>query len=535
MSITTGSSRGFFLEGTTLVGKANALVSSAVRLRACSHAIIRARNPLSTHPVRTCTSTAADARSSRLTTSASPSSLPRALGRRRSAVGDRIQTTDHNRCPPPYRALHRTETYSTEIPSSKRRPVPPNTPDTGPRPDMEHHNDMRALREAEHVTRVSLRSTMRDKVLEWMAENPGHGQPGFTVNGSNMLYEEDPKNTQTDPYTGPPTCLGSDLTHTDWADVLTELQTDYGVAVLRTQPELAKAAAMGVALARNGNVTKDEINEITALQFAKLAKYAANLPASKRGAEHNRVGKVPSSKSMKAAAKREARDAKKGGDTAAQLAQREHDMKVAAMRVLHEDMSFNMAARAHNRQIAELKEQSQFVLEMKDPPSQRPDGGSRRLADGGSRRLVDEPRVEPRVEPTKEDKARSKYQSWGRHLVKSDRQSRLATAWNAFEEEKRREVRAACDASAEAKLARQEAALDNRKPGPSGPSKPAAWGEEAPGISEQSKAKGEREESFEKAAEHAHALRQKEAQRIAELETQKEFRRKAFEIGGSRA
>ena len=404
--------------------------------------------------------------------------------------------------------------------------MPPNTPDTGPRPDMERHNDMRALQEVEYATRLSLRSAMRNKGLQWMADNPGRGQPGFMVHGSNVLYEEDPKNTQTDPYTGPPTSLGSVLNHTDWTNVLTELKIDYGVDVLRTHPELAKAAAMGVALARN-NVPKDEINEITALQFAKLAKYAANLPASKRGAEHNRVGKVPSSKSMKAAAKREARDAKKGGETAAQLAQREHDMKVAAMRVLHEDMAFNMAARAHNRQIAELKEQSQFVLEMKDPPPQRPDGGSRRLA----RR----PSYEPRFEPTKEDKARSKYQSWGRQLVKSDRQSRLATAWNAFEEEKRREVRAACDASADAKLARQEAALDNRKPGPSGPSKPAAWGEEAPGISEQSKAKGEREESIEKAAEHAHALRQKEAQRIAELETQKEFRRKAFEIGGSRA
>ena len=382
---------------------------------------------------------------------------------------------------------------------------------------MELHNDMRAQKAGHGKT-----STIREQVLEWMAANPGQGQPGFQAHGRDVLYPEDPKNAQTDPYTGPHNSL---ITHEEWANVLAELKTDYGADVLRTQPELVKAAAMGVALARIG-VAKDDINRVTALEFA--GKRAASLPVAKRGAEHNRVGKVPSSKSMKAAAKREAREAKKGGETASQRAEREYDMKVAAMRVLHEDMAFNMAARAHNRQIEELKRQSQFVLEMKDPPPQRRDWGSRRH---GPARRPDE----PRFEPTKEDKARAKYQSWARQLYKRDRQSRFATAWKAFEEEKRREVRAACAAAAAAKLAREEAALTKRKPGPSGPSKPTAWGEEAPGISARSKAKGETAVSREKVAEHAQALKEKEARRLAELETQKEFRRKAFEIGGSRA
>ena len=85
------------------------------------------------------------------------------------------------------------------------------------------------------------------------------------------------------------------------------------------------------------------------------------------------------------------------------------------------------------------------------------------------------------------------------------------------------------------KLAREKAALAKRKPGPSGPSKPTAWGREAPGISARSKAKGETAVSLEKVAEHAQALKEKEARRLAELETQQEFRHKAFEIGGSRA
>ena len=369
---------------------------------------------------------------------------------------------------------------------------------------------------------ASMRATLREQALPWMAANPSKGRPAVRVQGQSVFYPEDPLNDERDPYIGPPEYLAKQepyVTHIEWVDVMAELKVEFGADAMRKQPELAEMAAYGVALNRTGELSKAEINELTVKKFGKRVSFLS--------ARRHRVAERASSKSLKAAAKKEARTAKKGGETDISRREREHRETLMRVNILHEDVAYNMHARAHNRSLAEVRAQSQFVLDLTDkgppPPA--------RVAVPPRAPQPAAPRV---VEPTAEDKARFKFQSWARQLRKRDRHWRFATALGEWESEKRCAMRAACELAAAEKLAAEEAALAARKPGASGPSKPAVWAQGAPGASAQSKVQGQKAASLERSAAHQQALEEKEKLRIAQLEEQREARRQAFEIGGSR-
>lgn len=367
-----------------------------------------------------------------------------------------------------------------------------------------------------------MRATLREQALPWMASNPKEGRPAFRVQGQSVFYPEDPMNDERDPYIGPPEYLAKQepcVTHTEWVGVMTELKVDFGADAIRKQPELAEMAAYGVALNRTGELSKAEINELTVKKFCKRVSFLS--------ARRHRVAERASSKSLKAAAKKEARTAKKGGETDVSRREREHRETLVRVNILHEDMAYNMQARAHNRSLAEVRAQSQFVLDLTDKDLSPP----ARVAVPPRAPQPAAPRV---VEPTAEDKARLKFQSWARQLRKLDRHWRFATALGKWESEKRGAMRAACELAAAEKLAAEEAALAARKPGASGPSKPAVWAQGAPGASAQSKVQGQKAASLERSAAHQQSLDDNEKLRIAQLEEQREARRQAFEIGGSR-
>jgi hypothetical protein len=380
----------------------------------------------------------------------------------------------------------------------------------------------------------SMRPTLREQSLEWMAANPGKGRPCFQVQSKNVLYHDDPLNSADDPYVGPPKFLTNMavINHSNWTDVLIEMKTDFGADVLRTRPQIVHMAAFATALSNTG-LTEEQVTSRVAKKFGR---HCLDLPRVRNGSAKvaSRVPSITydsgkfSTKSLKAAAKKEARLKKKGGETEVDRFKREQADVVSCARNLQADIAYNLRAREHNRQLAQVRSMATHVLDIGDAPPFPT--RSRVNRDSAHHQSPDEPRV---VTPTAEDKARSRFRSWARQLGKRDRQSRFSTAFSVFESEKRKEMRAACDAEAAAKAAKAAAALAALKAGPSGPSKAAAWTEEAAGESDRCKANGMRAISLEKSSAHQQSLEDKERLRLAQVEEQKEARRKAFEIGGS--
>jgi len=375
----------------------------------------------------------------------------------------------------------------------------------------------------------SMRSALREQALEWMAANPGRGRPHFQVQSKDVLHPEDPVNTPQRPYQSPPS-LGVALSHSEWVDTITELETDFGPDVLTAQPELAQMACFSALSVRSG-MSIDEAAACTAKKFGRkfgsLQEERQALLRFQGDLSKDRALRKLSAKSLKAAAKKDARLKKKGGSTSADVTQREHLMNVRAMRILQEDLKYNKQVREHNRTLQNLRSDVEanggFVLDLgaalgceSKPTRNAPRGPS-----------PNEPRV---VEIAAEDRVAQRFKSWGLRLQKVQRHHDRETAKNTLQSEKRADIRAACDALAAAKAA---AGTKLSKPGVSGPTRKGLWAEELPGVSDQSKAKGKKAVSLEKGAEHEQTLEDKEQLRISQLLEQKEARRKAFEIGGS--
>ena len=380
----------------------------------------------------------------------------------------------------------------------------------------------------------SMRPTLREQSLEWMAANPGKGRPHSLVQSKDVLYPEDPLNTTDDPWMAPPPFVG--LTHSTWADVVIEMKTDFGADVLRVRPLIVCMAAFATALSNTG-LTDEEVTSRVVKQFGngcmdltRMRNGSAKVATASTKRMPAAPWMLPRTKSLKAMAKKEARLKKKGGETEADRFKREQANVVSCVRKLQADIAYNLRAREHNRQLAQVRSMATHVLDIGDaPPFPTRSRDNRHSVHHQS---LDEPRV---VTPTAEDKARSRFRSWARQLGKRDRQSRFSTAFSVFESEKHKEMRAACDAEAAAKAAKATAALAALKAGPSGPSKAAVWTEEAAGESDRCKENGMRAISLEKSSAHQQSLQDKERLRLAQIEEQKEARRKAFEIGGSRS
>ena len=342
-------------------------------------------------------------------------------------------------------------------------------------PKQPHEHSMEGMRRAatNPIFRGSLRASMREQSFVWMAENPGCGRPHFLVQDQPTLYWR----TRSTPWptrTPPPAKLvqESQITHLQWVKVLTELRHDHGPDVATKHGLLCEMAAWAVVMADSGDFTEAEIHKSMCKKYkGRCASQPGGWPFKGKAGMTGM-----STKQLKAAQKKEARIAKKGGETSHMAEERERKQMESYAKVLLEDMQHNITAREHNRQIEELKQQSQFVMDLRGMAI---DEDNRRRR-GPVRRPSPPAREEPRVvELTAEDKARSKYKSWARQLYKRDRQSRFSTALSEFNSEKHKEVRAACDAAAAAKLAKEEAELAARKPGPS--VKPTVWAEGADG------------------------------------------------------
>ena len=114
------------------------------------------------------------------------------------------------------------------------------------------------------------------------------------------------------------------------------------------------------------------------------------------------------------------------------------------------------------------------------------------------------------------------------------RENNRATAWNTLQSELHHAMREQCRIDAAERQRRAHAAINARRPGASGPSRPLVQhAEEDPGLSAASKRKGKKAISRQQGEELARANAEREALRVRQREEQREARRLARQIGGN--